>query len=165
MILYIIRHAWAGSPGDPAYANDFDRPLTPEGRKRFAKVIKHLLDADFAPTLIASSPLVRCRETAQIAAEGVPVRAKVVLREELAPGASLGLMIRWTAEQTGHEQIAWVGHMPDVSMMAAALIGTPNAAVDFAKGAVAAIRFDGPVALGQGELRWLATAKLLGIEK
>jgi len=35
--------------------------------------------------------------------------------------------------------------------------------VRFAKGAIAAIGFEGSVAPGNGELCWLATAKLLGV--
>ena len=34
--------------------------------------------------------------------------------------------------------------------------------IRFAKGAVAAIRFDREPTVGNGELQWLATAKLLG---
>ena len=46
--------------------------------------------------------------------------------------------------------------------MAAALIGQPDGLIRFAKGAIAAIRFDGPLVLGGGELQWLVTAKVLG---
>jgi hypothetical protein len=46
--------------------------------------------------------------------------------------------------------------------MTAALIGSPDGLVRFAKGAIAAIRFDGPLVLGGGELQWLVSAKVLG---
>jgi phosphohistidine phosphatase SixA len=53
-------------------------------------------------------------------------------------------------------------HAPDVGRLAAALIGQPEGQIRFAKGAVAAIRFDGPAIAGNGELQWLVTAKVLG---
>jgi hypothetical protein len=43
------------------------------------------------------------------------------------------------------------------------VIGWPGGALSFSKGAVAAIRFADPPQLGHGELRWLVTAKILGI--
>jgi phosphohistidine phosphatase SixA len=49
-----------------------------------------------------------------------------------------------------------------VSRLTAALIGDGSSLIHFAKGAVAAIRFDGDPTIGGGELQWLATAKLLG---
>jgi hypothetical protein len=46
--------------------------------------------------------------------------------------------------------------------LTAALIGDLQGAIRFAKGAVAAVRFPDRVALAEGELRWLVTAKMLG---
>ena len=163
MDLYIIRHAWAGHYGDPEWPNDFERPLTEEGKVRFATVVKRLVERGFAPGIIATSPLVRCRQTAELVAAGVPGNPPVVKREELEPGSDLEAMLHWTAEQAeAHDQIAWVGHAPDVSHLACDLIADGRVWIRFAKGATAAIRFDEVLQPGHGELRWLATAKLLG---
>src|SRR5204863_298000 len=72
---------------------------------------------------------------------------------ELQPGARLEPMLKWTAEHASHE-IAWVGHAPDVNLLASQLIGAKSEAIRFAKGAVAAIEFPGSVAAGAGELVW-----------
>jgi phosphohistidine phosphatase len=163
MILYVIRHAWAGHHGDPQWPDDRQRPLTEQGRKRFAEMVRKLAQRGFAPERIAASPLVRCRQTAEIAAEGVSGRPRVVLREELAPGSDLGGMLEWTSRASGQsDQVAWVGHAPDVGHLTAALIGDPRCWIRFAKGAVAAVRFPGQPARGEGQLRWLVTAKVLG---
>jgi phosphohistidine phosphatase len=163
MILYIIRHAWAEERADPAWTDDYQRPLTEEGKERFAKVVKLLADRGFAPQLIAASPLVRCRQTADIVAKLAPNRPKVVERSELAPGSDLDGILHWTRSQAGDiEEVAWVGHAPDVGRMASALVGDESSAIRFAKGTVAAIRFPGPPEDGAGELYWLVTAKLLG---
>jgi phosphohistidine phosphatase len=163
MILYVIRHAWAGHYGDPAWPDDDQRPLTDEGRERFARMVGELVKQGFAPEVIATSPLVRCRQTAEIVAEGLPNRPDVVSRDELVPGSDLEGLLRWTNRKASQcEQLAWVGHAPDVGRLTAALIGDSKGWIRFAKGGVAAVRFPGRPAPGEGELRWLVTAKLLG---
>ncbi len=163
MDLYIIRHAWAGHYGDPDWPDDSQRPLTAEGKVRFAQVVARLAKRGFAPQLIATSPLVRCLQTARIVAEGLPGDPQVVELDELMPGSDLERLLRWTGERAAeYDQIAWVGHAPDVGRLTADLIGEMDGWIRFAKGAVAAIRFEDLPLVGQGELRWLVTAKLLG---
>ena len=100
------------------------------------------------PGVIATSPLVRCVETAEILAAALD-GPKVVELDELQPGSDLQGLLRWTARQAAkHEQIAWVGHVPDVNRLVAALIGDGGSLIHFAKGAVAAIRFDGEPTVG-----------------
>ncbi|MGA2059020.1 MAG: histidine phosphatase family protein [Thermoguttaceae bacterium] len=162
MDLYIIRHAWAGEYGDPEWPDDAQRPLTKKGRNRFAAMVGILSRRGMEPSIIATSPTVRCRETAQILTEGLMDRPEVIDRQELLPHGDLESLLKWTAQQAEeHSQIAWVGHTPDVGQLTSALIGQPNASIRFAKGAVAALRFVGPVEIGGAELRWLATARLL----
>jgi phosphohistidine phosphatase len=163
MILYIIRHAWAVDRDDPACPEDSLRPLTEEGRERFGKLVKVLAERGFAPGLIATSPLVRCRQTAEIVSRQVRGQPAVVERDELAPGSDLAGLLAWTNGQLDRQdEIAWVGHAPDVENLAGDLIGAPRGATRFAKGGVAAIQFDGPAEQGAGTLWWLVTAKLLG---
>jgi len=163
MILYIVRHAWAGHFGDPAWPDDFQRPLTENGKARFCRVVEALVERGFAPQIVATSPLVRCRETAEIIRDVVPNHPRVVALDELAPAGSVQALLEWTLETAGDlDQVAWVGHAPDVGQLTAALIGDGAAWFRFAKGAVAAIEFDEALEPGEGELRWLVTAKLLG---
>ncbi len=49
MLLYIVRHAYAGQHGDPRYPDDALRPVTKRGRKQFARVVKKLAKRGFAP--------------------------------------------------------------------------------------------------------------------
>ena len=98
MDLYIIRHAWAAERDDQRWPDDGLRPLTEEGKKRFAKVAASLVDRGMKLQVVGASPLVRCRETAQIlvAAAGKP---KLVELDELRPGSDLEGLLRWTAAQ------------------------------------------------------------------
>jgi phosphohistidine phosphatase len=163
MNLYIIRHAWAFDRDDSRWPNDDLRPLTPEGKERFAKMVELLAARGMSPQVIAASPLVRCARTAQLLAAGVPDKPKIAQLDELRPGGDVPGLLRWTDRQARkHEQIAWVGHSPDVDRLCAALIGGADALIRFSKGAVAAIEFGVPPAPGMGELRWLVAAKVLG---
>jgi phosphohistidine phosphatase len=162
MILYIVRHAWAEERDDERWPDDSERPLTADGQKRFNKLLKKLTDVRFAPAIIATSPLLRCRQTAEVIAKRFPSQPKIVPLDALAPKSDLESLIQWTA-QHGNAEVAWVGHDPDVSHLAAGLIADGTMHIRFRKGAVAAICFEDAVGLGKGELQWLATAKLLGV--
>ena len=49
MDLFIIRHAWAWHFGDPAWPDDSQRPLSEEGRRRFARLVHELADRSLKP--------------------------------------------------------------------------------------------------------------------
>ena len=118
----------------------------------------------FSPEVVATSPLVRCRQTAEVVARAVPGSPEVVELGALAPSSDLEALLAWTNGPAAAEfdQVAWVGHAPDVGRLTATLIADARGWVRFAKGATAAIGFDRPLASGEGELRWLVTAKVLG---
>lgn len=161
--LLVIRHAWAEERGD-RWPDDSQRPLSSLGCDRWEQVVKHLAKVGVRPTIIATSPYVRCRQTAGIFAETIPKSPAIVEIAALEPGSDLGALIQWTREQAaaGHTQIAWVGHAPDTDDLAADLIGS-DACIRFAKGAIAEILFEEEVEAGAGELRALLTAKTLGL--
>lgn len=156
--LYIVRHAVAedARPGVP----DSDRRLTPKGRRRFARMVERLVGRGLDIDLIATSPLVRCRETAEILAAGLGNAARLEVVPSLAPGSDWHTLVEWTVQQDA-ARVAWVGHAPCVGRLVAVSVGDGSAAVRMSKGAIAAIALDdGP---GQpGELDWLVTPELLG---
>jgi phosphohistidine phosphatase len=161
MQLYIVRHAYAGHHGDPQFPDDDLRPLTDKGRKRFRRMVKKLARRGFAPAVVATSPLIRCRQTADVIAERLDLVDRVVELDLLCPQSELEDLIAWTNQQAV-DCVAWVGHSPDVEHLVAALIGAQPGAITFAKGAVAAIEFENELAIGEGELQWFATPKSIG---
>ncbi len=163
MHLYIIRHAWAGHAGDPDWPDDDQRPLTEEGKARFAAVVRKLAKRGFAPQYVVTSPLTRCLQTAELVVAGTQGKPSLVQRNELRPGGDWRKLLPWTARHAKDvEELAWVGHAPDVGYITAEFLGAQAESIDFAKGAVAALWFDESPELRAGELCWLATAKLLG---
>lgn len=164
MLLFVARHAWAGHYGDPNWPNDALRELTPQGAVRYREMITKLAEHGFAPQHVATSPLTRCVETAWIISEQTLASPQVEQLDALAPGSDMKSMIAWSETHAG-EDICWVGHNPDVERMVAYLIGAPRARIRFAKGSIAAIRFESIEELrsGSGELVWHLTAKALGV--
>ena len=157
MFIYLVRHAWAGQSGDPRYPDDSLRPLTDKGRKRFRRMAKKLVKRDVHPQAVATSSLVRARKTADIMSEQCPAGPVVSVLDDLSPGGRLEPLLQWTRDQG---RATWPGSvMPPMSKsLAADLIGAEHGQIGFEKGAVAAIRFAGPITAGAGELVWLATA-------
>jgi phosphohistidine phosphatase len=156
--LYIARHAVAEDSSPDG--DDRSRRLTPKGRKRFARTVRRLIDAGLEIDLIATSPLVRCQQTAEILAEELLNRPDVIRLDALAPSSDWQALVEWTVQQDA-ARVAWVGHAPCVGRLLAEAIGDGTASIRFAKGAIASITFgDG---LGQpGDLEWLVTPDILG---
>lgn len=143
--LAIIRHAWAEEVS--ASGDDASRPLTRKGRKRFARLLDRLVAGGLAIDVIATSPLLRARETADILAERVGGEPRIEVVAALAPGSDWRALVDWTIAQDAR--------------LVALSIGDGAAAIRMPKGAVASVRLDdGPG--HPGELEWLATADLLG---
>lgn len=162
MLLYIARHAWAGERGDPRWPDDSLRSLTPEGVERYTTMVKLLAERGFAPGRVATSPYTRCRQTADVIAKCIKPAPPIDELAALEPGSDVEALIEWTNVHDDAE-VCWVGHSPDVEGLASALIGDGGSNVRFAKGAIAAIEFNGQIGEDAGELRWLVTAKVLGV--
>lgn len=156
--LYIIRHAVAEDLGPGI--DDHARRLTGKGRKRFGRMVGRLARAGMDVDVIATSPLVRCRETAEIVAAELPGCPRIEIIDALAPASDWQAIVEWTVEQDA-ARVAWVGHAPCVGRLVALSIGDGSAAVRMQKGAIASISLDD--GLGQpGELDWLAVPETLG---
>lgn len=164
MFIYIVRHAWAFDHGDPRWPDDSQRPLEEEGAARFARLVSALLPRGFEPHEIATSPYVRCRQTADILAAQAHGSPKITELDALKPGSDFDALVKWSRQFVRGEGLCWVGHAPDVTNLATELLGDETANIRFAKGAIAAIRIRGEIEAGAGELQWLVTAKVLGVE-
>ncbi len=118
MQVYLIRHGLAGESG--SYANDDERPLTKEGRKKARTCAQRLNALGIAFELILTSPLVRARQTAEILKEeGLSPALEVFA--PLAPGGSLASWLEWLSNWS-QQPLALVGHNPDLSDWAETLV-------------------------------------------
>lgn len=130
MKLFIVRHAHAVSEEE-----DAARPLSPKGRET-AQEMARWLRKHAAPDVaeIWHSPLVRARETAELFAEGLRLKAPRREVPGLLPEDPPAAMA--TALGRHHESVMVVGHEPHLSTLAALLLGVTDGAVDFKKGGV-----------------------------
>ena len=112
---------------------------------------------EIAPKIdvLATSPLIRARETAEIVAK-VLGKADVTELALLAPEGDKQALIAWLNEQPADATVAIVGHEPHLSAFASLLIdGNSRSRITLKKGACCLIEFsDGPSA-GNGTLLWL----------
>ena len=160
--LYIVRHAYAGQHGDARYPDDSQRPLTPSGIKQFSKAVKKLVKRGFGPQIIATSPFVRCRQTAEIICDLVMPTPELVELEALEPGSDLEALLEWSNTRAA-QSMAWVGHAPDVDHLSAGLLQMPSSGMSFRKGAIAALEFDeDELARGAAQLRYFVAPADLG---
>jgi phosphohistidine phosphatase len=151
MRLLIVRHAAAVERGTPGVSEE-ERPLTPEGEKKFRRAAKGLARLEKPPRSILTSPLVRARQTAAIASEAWGKPAPKTL-DALADG-SVEDVLDALAKLPASATVALFGHEPQVSALAAELLGTPfSNRLAFKKGGVALVEIEGDPHAG-GRLVW-----------
>jgi len=158
--LYIMRHG-AATARDPGVADDAKRPLTPEGKKKMREIGRGLVRVGFEPDWIVSSPLVRAVETAEIVAQSLAVKVPLDFADALRPGGSAEAIISFLAKHPGRKSVLIVGHEPDLSQMAARLIGARHSNLAFKKGGCCLIAFGEFPPKSPGELIWWLTPRVL----
>ena len=154
--LHLLRHAHAG---DPMKWNgpDDTRPLSEKGRLQAERLGLLLADAAFDPDAIAASPKLRALDTARLVATplGMPVRVVDALGGPLDIDSLDALL-----DSLGNpSRPLLVGHDPDFSELAAALVGV--AELPMRKGALIRIDLTRPLGPGSGTVRWLLPPELL----
>ncbi len=157
MKVLLVRHAKAESRPrrGSLHQGDERRRLTPGGRKDMAKAAKGLKRLVPAIDVLATSPLVRARETAEILARRYD-RDDIADVAALSPGGEPRVLVEWLRGQRKGALIALVGHEPDLGGFAGYLLtGRRETFLPLKKGGACLIDFaDGPVA-GRGRLEWL----------
>lgn len=158
MQIYLLRHGIAEDirPGKA----DAERALTSEGVKRLREILKRARAASVAPSVIVTSPYVRARQTAELAAEILGYSDALVPSGRLVPMASP--VETWEEVRTlrGEPSVMLVGHEPHMGMMTGYLLGTPELRVDFKKGAMVRVDVMEMGVQPRGVLKWMMAPKL-----
>ncbi len=161
MKILLIRHGKAEEPRALSWSakKDATRALTETGRREMRKAAKGL--RKFTPDIdvLASSPLLRAHETAEIVAKVFGVR-DIMEQPLLSPGADAPALLDWlqelSAPATATATVALVGHEPDLSHFAGLLVtGTEASSIALKKGACCLIEFAERPMIGRGTLMWL----------
>lgn len=159
--LYCIRHGLAGEAG--SYANDNERPLTDEGKKKTRQVAKQLAELGLQFDLILTSPLVRAHQTADILID-VGLSETLEISADLVSG-DLDHWLTWFQQwQPGPaRRLALVGHEPSLSRWAELLaFGRSHGALQLKKAGLIGLTVpDQTDPIGRSVLFWLTPPRLL----
>jgi len=168
--LLVIRHAIAEDKEAFAASgrNDDQRPLTEEGRMKMRRGAEGLRVASPRVDVLAASPLVRARETAEIVAPALKV-ARVEVVEALRPDRAFADLVAWLRRRVSPNDgdsdsmtVAIVGHEPHLSGLVTWLMtGQTESRVELKKGAACLLRFDRAPGAGEAMLRWSLTPSQL----
>lgn len=160
MELLVIRHAIAedrdvfAATGKP----DSERPLTDDGRRKFAKAARGLGALVEGVDVLATSTLARAIETGDVLAEELSL-GRAVRLAELAPEAEPRALMPWLRRNAVRSCVAVVGHEPHLSLLVEYLLtGAPGRGfVALKKGGACLLSLGRRPVAGQAELGFLLT--------
>jgi len=157
--LVILRHGKAGIRS-PSMGEDFERGLTTSGRKDIEDVANSTNVLKLVFDKIATSPLIRARETAEIVAKALKKQNVLEVWDELKPEAGTADLYRRLSELKVDSSILIVGHEPCLSGVISDLIsGGKNSRILLEKGGMAKVIIDSFAPKPSGELAWLLTPR------
>jgi len=155
--LLLVRHAPAGDRLAWAAAgkDDFVRPLVPEGRRRMREAARGLARLVDAPGALATSPLVRAVQTADVVARALDVPAADEL-DALRPGSPPRVLLPWLRAHRGADLVAAVGHEPHLGALASWLLaGRTRPFLALKKGGACLLDLGASPGEGAGMLLWM----------
>ena len=156
MRLILFRHGEA-EPAAPD-GHDASRRLVAKGIAQNAAVARAIARTGLRPRLIIHSPLVRARETAEGIAPILEPKSGVVEDPRLACGARWK-DVRDLAAECAAGKLVLVGHNPDFTEIAEALIGGGEVVLKTSGAACVNLEVVMP---GGACLEWLLTPELVG---
>jgi phosphohistidine phosphatase len=157
MNVYFLRHGIAVEP-DEWNGRDFDRPLTSEGVRRMEREARAIAELGLGFDAIVTSPLLRARQTAEIVADRLEMRDRLVVDRGLAGGFAVEALAAVLAPHRAAKAVMLVGHEPSFSLTVGGLAG--DASVEIKKGALAGVELAGASAV-RGTLVCLIPPKVL----
>jgi len=138
--LWLLRH---GEAVPHESKPDFERELTARGERQSVAAGEALARLGVELAGCYTSPLVRARQTAELACK--PLNVTPEDRDALGKEFDVETVLELLAEHGEGDKILLVGHNPSFEQVVLDLTG---ARIDFKKGGVAAVRMSG----GRGEL-------------
>jgi phosphohistidine phosphatase len=139
---------------------DFERGLTASGRKDIEEIANSINALKLEIDKIATSPLIRALETAEIVAKALKKQKILEVWDELKPETETSDLYRRLSKLKVDSSILIVGHEPCLSGVISDLIsGCKNSRIILEKGGVAKVIIDSFEPRPSGELVWLLTRR------
>lgn len=162
MKLVVIRHGPAGDrvQWEEEGRDDRLRPLTPAGKKQMRRAVTGLATLVRPIQVLATSPLVRAVQSAEIVAAEYEV--DIVEVKALEPGRDPEETVQWLKQSGSDQTIAIVGHEPHLSTLIGFLLTGKRASFTVLKKAgVALLDLSHPPRPGGGVLESLLPPRVL----
>jgi phosphohistidine phosphatase len=161
MELYILRNGEAGSH-TADISREFHRSLSEAGRAEVEGVGRWLAGQEVRFDVVATSPLPRARETAEIVARAVGYENQILQWKALEPEADTLSLLGHLTEFFKIHTVLLVGHEPELSRMISLLIaGHHHCGISLQRAGLCRLRrvtfYDMPA----GELHWLLSPRVM----
>ncbi|MGA3266312.1 MAG: phosphohistidine phosphatase SixA [Verrucomicrobiota bacterium] len=157
--LFVLRHGIAVEPGTSGYDDDSQRPLIPKGERRLRAAAAAIKKMELSFDLILSSPFVRARQTAEIAAQELKLKKRLKFSDALVPDGDFGALIdELRGMRPAPGDVLLVGHEPFLSRFISLLVsGGADATIEMKKGGLCKLEVEN-LRLGHcARLAWLLT--------
>jgi phosphohistidine phosphatase len=149
MDVYIFRHARADFR-----TKDEDPPVSKEGEAEAIRVIELANQRfGFKPTAVVSSPVLRAKQTAELARKQLGMKSTVI-DQCLLGDSEPAEVVKFLSKFRKEDKIVLVSHMPLIFELLYALVGG-RGDVELLNASIAAVSFKGKAAEGKGKLTWL----------
>src|SRR6186997_371155 len=159
--VYLVRHAFASHADASRWPDDTERPLTPDGIRRFRAAARGLKTLVPEVDCVLSSGYARAWQTAELLREdaGWPKPQECAALEGDRRATAALDVLRGRSESS----VALVGHEPYLSRLVSLLCagGEDTLRLQFKKGAVVLVRTERSVRPGDGCLLWALAPKQL----
>jgi phosphohistidine phosphatase len=150
LIVFIMRHAQADvtfKGGDP--------PISKHGAEETERLIELANQSlDFGPNVIVSSPLLRARQTAELATKKLRTEAEAIIDERLYGNGEPGGVVKLLSRYKKEDRVLLISHIPLIFELVYHFIGG-RPELELRNGSIAAVEFKGKAADGKGKLVWL----------
>lgn len=156
MNVLVIRHAIAEDRRRFAKTGQDDglRPLTARGRRKMREAVSGLRRTAPEIHLLATSPLTRAAQTAELIV-GAYRGIKTVELPQLAPDKPVRGVLKWLQDQRFDATVALVGHEPQLGLFVSwMLTGLEESFVELKKGAACMLSMEEYVKAGRARLLW-----------
>ncbi len=163
MQLLVIRHAIAMDREEYAASGNPDdlRPVTDKGARRMKRIANALTAEIDTLDRIATSPLTRAVETAEIVARAYGLD-DTEITYSLVPDAPFEDFEAWCDKDASPGVVAIVGHEPHLGALVTWLLtGFTESRIRLKKGGACLLEFDSAPRRGAGSLHWLLAPRHL----
>jgi phosphohistidine phosphatase len=158
MILYILRHASAGSRRHNPLL-DRKRALDKEGKQQCLLIGAYLNATGVSFDAILSSPLKRSLQTASLVATEIGFEQKIAVDPSLEPTGRFSDFETMLGNHATQENVLVVGHNPNIAQFAGTLIGQRGARANLRLRKGALVRID--LSRRPGQLLSMVDTRLL----